>query len=118
LLRDAHRLHGIPGVIVHGRYDMPCPARFAWALHKAWPQAEFHYELTGPSGQRWSYGPADATDRITGSAEDFCLLVTRRRHRSDLDVTAAGEEADHWMDIAQCYRGPAGAGRRPGQFAR
>lgn len=42
LLRDAHKLAGIPGVIVHGRYDMPCPARYAWALHKAWPKAEFH----------------------------------------------------------------------------
>ena len=42
LLRDAHRLRGIPGVIIHGRYDMPCPLRYAWALHKAWPEAEFH----------------------------------------------------------------------------
>lgn len=42
LLRDAHRLHGIPGTIVHGRYDMPCPARNAYQLHKAWPEAEFH----------------------------------------------------------------------------
>jgi proline iminopeptidase len=42
LIRDAGRLHGIPGTIVHGRYDMPCPARYAWALHKAWPEAEFH----------------------------------------------------------------------------
>ncbi len=42
LIRDAHKLHAIPGVIVHGRYDMPCPLHFAWALHKAWPQAEFH----------------------------------------------------------------------------
>ena len=42
LIRDAGRLRDIPGVIVHGRYDMPCPARFAWALHKAWPEAVFH----------------------------------------------------------------------------
>jgi proline iminopeptidase len=42
LLRDADRLRNIPGVIVHGRYDMPCPARFAYELHKAWPLAEFH----------------------------------------------------------------------------
>jgi proline iminopeptidase len=41
LLRDAHKLAGIPGVIVHGRYDMPCPAKYAWLLHKAWPAAEF-----------------------------------------------------------------------------
>jgi proline iminopeptidase len=42
LLRDARRLRGIPGTIVHGRYDMPCPARSAWALHRAWPEADFH----------------------------------------------------------------------------
>lgn len=42
LLRDAHKLHGIPGTIVHGRYDMPCPARYAWELHQAWPEADFH----------------------------------------------------------------------------
>lgn len=42
LLRDVHRIRPIPGVIVHGRYDMPCPLRYAWNLHKAWPEAEFH----------------------------------------------------------------------------
>ncbi|MDO5624075.1 MAG: prolyl aminopeptidase [Pseudomonadota bacterium] len=40
LLRDAHKLAGIPGVIVHGRYDMACPASTAWALARAWPGAE------------------------------------------------------------------------------
>ena len=42
LLRDAARLHGIPGVIVQGRYDVCTPAKTAWELHRAWPQAEFH----------------------------------------------------------------------------
>ena len=42
LIRDAGRLADIPGTIVHGRYDMPCPARYAWALHQAWPRATFH----------------------------------------------------------------------------
>ena len=42
LLRDAAWLRGIPGTIVHGRYDMPCPLRYAWALHKAWADAELH----------------------------------------------------------------------------
>ncbi|MER1968975.1 prolyl aminopeptidase [Castellaniella sp. GW247-6E4] len=42
LLRDAHRLADIPGVIVQGRYDVCTPARSAWALHKAWPRADFH----------------------------------------------------------------------------
>jgi proline iminopeptidase len=40
LLRDAHKLRGIPGVIVHGRYDVVCPVQNAWELHKAWPDAK------------------------------------------------------------------------------
>lgn len=40
LLRDAHKLHEIPGVIVQGRYDVVCPLESAWALSKAWPQAD------------------------------------------------------------------------------
>jgi proline iminopeptidase len=39
LLRDAPRLAGIPGIIVQGRYDLICPLRSAWDLHRAWPQA-------------------------------------------------------------------------------
>jgi len=36
ILRDAHRLSGIPGIIIQGRYDVATPAATAWALHKAW----------------------------------------------------------------------------------
>ena len=42
LLRHADRLHTIPGVIVHGRYDVVCPLEQAWALRQAWPQAELN----------------------------------------------------------------------------
>ncbi|QFU17474.1 prolyl aminopeptidase [Microvirga thermotolerans] len=41
LLRNAHRLKDIPGVIVQGRYDIATPPATAWALHKAWPEARF-----------------------------------------------------------------------------
>src|SRR5262245_18607771 len=41
LLDDANRLRRIPGVIVQGRHDVVCPMESAWALHKAWPEAEF-----------------------------------------------------------------------------
>jgi uncharacterized protein (TIGR03084 family) len=81
------------------------------------PEDEFRFELTLPSGAAWQHGPDDATERITGQAVDFCLLVTRRRHRDDLKVTARGRHADRWLDIAQAYRGGPGEGRRPGQFA-
>ncbi|HCT25724.1 MAG TPA: prolyl aminopeptidase, partial [Stenotrophomonas sp.] len=37
LLRDAHRIADIPGVIVHGRYDVVCPLANAWDLTKVWP---------------------------------------------------------------------------------
>ncbi len=52
LLRDAGKLAGIPGVIVQGRYDVCTPAHTAWALHKAWPQAEFH--LVGDAGHAFN----------------------------------------------------------------
>lgn len=80
------------------------------------PDVQFRFELTAPSGELWEFGPAGAGQRITGPAADFCLLVTRRRHRDDLALTATGAEADHWLTIAQAYRGPAGTGRTPGQF--
>ncbi|MDG4764706.1 TIGR03084 family metal-binding protein [Solwaraspora sp. WMMD406] len=81
------------------------------------PDVQLRFELTGPSGRLWEHGPADSTQRITGPAVDLCLLVTRRRHRADLALTAEGAQADQWLDIAQAYRGPAGPGRKPGQFA-
>ncbi len=40
LLRDVRRIRHIPAVIVQGRYDVVCPMRSAWALHRAWPEAE------------------------------------------------------------------------------
>jgi enediyne biosynthesis protein E11 len=81
------------------------------------PDTEFRFEITAPSGELWAFGPEDSEQRVTGPAYDFCLLVTRRRHRDDLAITASGTEADRWLDIAQAYRGPAGDGRAPGQFA-
>jgi proline iminopeptidase len=71
LIRDAWKLKDIPGVIVHGRYDMPCPLRYAWELHKAWPGAEFH--LVEGAGHAFSEpGILDrlirATDRFGGKS--------------------------------------------------
>jgi proline iminopeptidase len=69
LIRDAHRLHGIPGEIIHGRYDMPCPLRTALRLHDAWPDATLHIvEGAGHAGSE--PGIKDrlirATDRFAG----------------------------------------------------
>jgi proline iminopeptidase len=48
LLRDAGRIAHIPGAIVHGRYDVVCPAQNAWDLHKVWPRAQL--TITPTSG--------------------------------------------------------------------
>ncbi|WP_194910463.1 TIGR03084 family metal-binding protein [Catenulispora rubra] len=81
------------------------------------PDAEFRIELTAPDGGSWTWGPETATERVTGPALDFCLLVAQRRHRDDLAVQAVGSEADQWLDIAQVFAGPSGPGRSKGQFA-
>jgi uncharacterized protein (TIGR03084 family) len=81
------------------------------------PEVAFRFEITAPSGALWQQGPDNAEQVIAGPAVDFCLLVTRRRHRADLAVKATGPDAEQWLDIAQAYRGSAGPGRLPGQFA-
>ena len=77
------------------------------------PFEEFRIELTAPSGELWIYGPESATDRVTGPALDFCLLVTHRAHRTDLALRTEGSDADRWLDIAQAFAGPPGGGRPP-----
>ncbi|MBK8182239.1 MAG: prolyl aminopeptidase [Candidatus Competibacteraceae bacterium] len=69
LLRDAGRLSGIPGVIVHGRYDVVCPLDNAWALHQAWPEAELR--IVTPAGHAASEpGIVDALITATQSFAD------------------------------------------------
>lgn len=43
ILENVHKIRHIPGFIVQGRYDLVCPARSAWDLHKAWPEAHFQW---------------------------------------------------------------------------
>ncbi|OBH21460.1 TIGR03084 family metal-binding protein [Mycobacterium sp. E3247] len=75
------------------------------------PAEPFLVELHGPGGDTWSWGPPDAVQRVTGSAEDFCFLVTQRRPLSALDITAHGADAQRWLEIAQAFAGPPGDGR-------
>lgn len=67
LLRDAHKLRGIPGLIVHGRYDMPCPVRYAWQLHKGWPDAEFFLI----EGAGHAYSEPGILDRLIYATDRF-----------------------------------------------
>jgi proline iminopeptidase len=70
LLDDAHRLRRIPGVIVQGRYDVVCPLRTAWDLHRAWPEADLRIV---PDAGHSAFEPGitheliSATDRLSRS---------------------------------------------------
>ncbi|MCF1592312.1 TIGR03084 family metal-binding protein [Streptomyces muensis] len=78
------------------------------------PHNPIRVELAGPDGQRWDWGPQDASDRVTGDALEFCLVVTQRRHRDDTSLQVTGATAKQWIVIAQAFAGPAGPGRAPG----
>lgn len=67
LIRDAHKLQDIPGTIVHGRYDMPCPAKYAWALHKAWDKAEFYLI----EGAGHAYSEPGILDRLIRATDKY-----------------------------------------------
>ncbi|NOY89910.1 MAG: prolyl aminopeptidase [Deltaproteobacteria bacterium] len=64
LLERVDRIRHIPGVIVQGRYDVVCPMKSAWDLHRAWPEADFH--ITPDAGHAaLEVGTRDALVRAT-----------------------------------------------------
>jgi len=79
------------------------------------PQVQVRVELTAPSGGVWTWGPEDMPDKISGPAEDFCLVVAQRRHVDDTRLEVGGETARDWMLKAQCFAGPPTDGPKPGE---
>lgn len=65
LLRDMHKIAHIPGVIVHGRYDVVCPLDNAWALNQAWPNSELAI-IRDAGHAAGEPGITDALVRATG----------------------------------------------------
>ena len=70
------------------------------------PDAPVYVELVAPSGERWTWGSDEAADRVRGPAEDFCLVVTQRRHIDDTALVVDGANARVWMLCAQAFAGP------------
>ncbi len=77
------------------------------------PEGDVRVELTSPSGETWSWGPDDADARVTGPANDFCLVVTQRRHVDDTDLIVTGELASDWTSKAQAFAGTPSTGPAP-----
>jgi uncharacterized protein (TIGR03084 family) len=86
------------------------------------PDTPVRVELSGPGGpdspdgERWTWGPDSAADRIEGDAEEFCLVVTQRRNVADTGLTVTGRVAAQWIAIAQAFAGAATDTRPPGSF--
>lgn len=92
------------------------------------PRGKVRVELEAPSGATWTWGDSSAATpdapgtpssgisnapgnapagTVSGTALDFCLVVTQRRNLADTDLEVTGELAREWLTIAQAFAGPA-----------
>lgn len=79
------------------------------------PPVAPYIALQAPDGESWTWNAPSDSDYVRGSAEDFCLVVTQRRHVRDTGLEYAGAGAEAWLPIAQCFAGPPADGPQPGQ---
>ena len=73
-----------------------------------------YLRLTAPSGAIWEWNEPSDTDRIEGSAAEFCHVVTQGRNIADTALVVTGEPARIWMSVAQCFAGPPETPPAPG----
>jgi proline iminopeptidase len=75
LLDDIFRIRHIRAVIVHGRYDVLCPSRIAWELHRAWPRAQLR--IVHDAGHS-AFEPG-ITHELVSATDRFANRPARRR---------------------------------------
>ena len=88
---------------------------FGWS-HKVHgleiPETMPSVSLVSPTGENWSFG--EGTSQVTGSAVEFCQVVTQTRNIADTSIKTEGESAKVWMAHAQCFAGPPETPPAPG----
>ena len=82
------------------------------------PPGRIDVVVTAPDGDEWRWEIGEATGQgpvasVTGTALDFCLVVTQRRNVADTDLVVEGSLAEDWISVAQAFAGPPGPGRPP-----
>lgn len=90
---------------------------FAWTFRNRRlevPDQVPYLRLTAPSGEIWEWGEASGTERVEGSATEFCQVVTQTRNVADTGLVVTGAVAGKWMEIAQCFAGPPEQPPAPG----
>ena len=78
------------------------------------PPAVPFVRLTAPSGAVWTWGQESAPDSVSGSATEFCQVVTQVRNVADTGLDVRGHIAQKWMSMAQCFAGAAEPPPAPG----
>lgn len=69
------------------------------------PRVRPHVVLTGPGQNIWAWGDPASLEKVRGSAEAFCLVVTQRRNVADTDLIWQGRYTDQWLSMAQAFAG-------------
>ena len=93
---------------------------FGWTYanrKKAVPDVVPRVTLTGPGGDLWEWNKDTSTNSISGSAVEFCQVVTQVRNVADTQLRVAGPIAEEWMSMAQCFAGPPEDPPAPGTRA-
>jgi uncharacterized protein (TIGR03084 family) len=91
---------------------------YAWTFNNRGmppPQPAPHIRLTSPSGAIWEFNAADSANAVTGSAVEFCQVVTQTRNIADTQLQVRGNNARLWMSIAQCFAGSPEQPPAPGE---
>ncbi len=105
---DVRGALGVPAV------DTDRLAHVAWLATRALPYAfsvagmtpptePLRVELTLPSGGSWVFGPEEATNRITGSAGEYCRVFVHRRAPADTNLVIEGDAARAAIAVARAF---------------
>ena len=78
------------------------------------PTPQPKVELLSPNGDTWVWNHETEGELVSGSAVEFCQVVTQVRNIKDTNLEVSGENANKWMEIAQCFAGPPEDPPEPG----
>ena len=78
------------------------------------PEPAPQVRLTAPSGAEWVWHETCRDHVVSGDAVAFCQVVTQVRNIADTDLNVVGDNAEAWMEIAQCFAGPPERPPAPG----
>jgi len=82
------------------------------------PDSTVSLNLSSPDGEHWHWGKTQNLETISGSAEDFCLVVTQCRNFEDTNLSIRGNFAQQWMEHAQCFAGGPAENPKRGERRR